>query len=46
VTVTEVSDKERARMRVATKAVGDKYTAEIGPDLVKEVNAELAKLRK
>jgi hypothetical protein len=33
-------------MRDATKAVADKYTAEIGPELVKEVNAEIAKLRK
>jgi tripartite ATP-independent transporter DctP family solute receptor len=46
VTVTEISAKERARMRDATKAVADKYTAEIGPELVKEVNAEIAKLRK
>lgn len=46
VTVTEVSAAERDRMREKTKSVADKYTAEIGPDLVKLVNDEVAKVRK
>lgn len=45
-TVTEVSPAERERMREKTKGVADKYAAEIGPDLIKEVNAEIAKVRK
>lgn len=45
-TVTEVSPAERQRMREKTKGVADKYAAEIGPDLIKEVNAEIAKVRK
>lgn len=45
-TVTEVSPAERERMREKTKGLADKYAAEIGPELIKEVNAELAKVRK
>lgn len=44
--VTEVTPAERNRMREQTKPVAEKYTAEIGADLVKEVNAEIAKIRK
>lgn len=44
--VTEISPAERNRMRDQTKAVAEKYTPEIGTDLVKEVNAEIAKVRK
>lgn len=44
--VTEISPAERNRMREQTKAVAEKYTPEIGTDLVKEVNAEIAKVRK
>ena len=44
--VTEITTAERARMRERTKPVADKYTAEIGADLVKEVYAEIAKVRK
>lgn len=44
--VTEISTAERARMREKAKPVADKYTAEIGEDLVKELNAEIAKVRK
>ena len=44
--VTEITSAERARMREMTKPVAEKYTAEIGADLVKEVYAEIAKVRK
>lgn len=44
--VTEITTAERARMRERTKPVADKYTAEIGADLVKEVYAEISKVRK
>ena len=33
-------------MRAQTKPVADKYTAEIGPELVDPVYAEIAKVRK
>jgi TRAP-type C4-dicarboxylate transport system substrate-binding protein len=44
--VTEITPAERNRMREQTKPVAVKYTAEIGEELVKEVNAEIAKVRK
>jgi tripartite ATP-independent transporter DctP family solute receptor len=44
--VTEITPAERTRMREKTKPVADKYTAEIGADLVKDLNAEIAKVRK
>jgi tripartite ATP-independent transporter DctP family solute receptor len=44
--VTEITPAERNRMREQTKPVAEKYTAEIGEELVKEVNAEIAKVRK
>jgi tripartite ATP-independent transporter DctP family solute receptor len=45
-TLTEISAAERARMREKTKPVADKYTAEIGPDLVKALYTEINKVRK
>lgn len=45
VTVTEISAQERARMRDKVKPVTDKYTKEIGEDLVKEFYAEINKVR-
>jgi hypothetical protein len=44
--VTEITPAERARMREKTKPVASKYVAELGADLVKELNAEIAKVRK
>lgn len=45
VVVTEVSNDERARMRAKVKPVADKYTKEIGEDLVKEIYAEVDRVR-
>ena len=45
VTVTEVSEQERARMRDKVKPVTDKYTKEIGEDVVKEFYSEINKVR-
>lgn len=45
VTVTEVSPQERERMRQKVQPVTDKYTKELGEDLVKEFYAEIAKVR-
>jgi tripartite ATP-independent transporter DctP family solute receptor len=42
--VTEVPPAEIARMKATLQPVTAKYTAEIGPDLIAKVNAELAKL--
>lgn len=44
-TVTEVSEEERARMAEKLKPVTQKYTDVAGPELVGELNAQLAKLR-
>jgi tripartite ATP-independent transporter DctP family solute receptor len=44
--VTLVSDKELGRMREKAKPAFDKFSAEGGADLVKELNAEIAKVRK
>ncbi|HEX4896318.1 MAG TPA: TRAP transporter substrate-binding protein [Solimonas sp.] len=45
VVVTEVSDAERARMRAKVKPVSDKFTREIGEDVVKAFHAEIEKVR-
>lgn len=45
VVVTEVSDAERARMRAKVKPVADKYTREIGDDVVRAFHAEIEKVR-
>lgn len=43
--VTELSAEELARWREKTKPVIDKYTKEVGEDLVKELYAEIEKVR-
>lgn len=43
--VTEISPQERARMREQVKPVTEKYTKELGEDLVREFYAEIAKVR-
>jgi len=43
--VTELTPAEVARLRDKVKPVVDKYSAEIGEPLVKEMQAELAKMR-
>ena len=43
--VNEVADVEITKMREKAKPVIEKWTREVGPDLVAEVNAELAKVR-
>jgi tripartite ATP-independent transporter DctP family solute receptor len=45
VTVTEISPAERERMREKVKPVTDKYTKELGEELVNSFNAEIAKVR-
>ena len=44
--VNEVSPEERARMRDKVKPVIEKYTAVVGPDLVKQAYAEIERVRK
>jgi TRAP-type transport system periplasmic protein len=44
--VNELSAEERAKMQEKAKPVIDKYTADIGPELVAEVNAEIARNRR
>ena len=43
--VSEISPQERARMRERVQPVTDKYTRELGEDLVKEIRAEIQKVR-
>ena len=43
--VNEISPEERARMRDKVKPVIEKYTAVVGPDLVKQAYAEIEKAR-
>ena len=43
--VNDVSPEELARMRGAVAPVVEKYSKEVGEDLVKELNAEIAKVR-
>lgn len=43
--VNEIPEAEIAKMRERAKPVIEKWTREVGPDLVAEVNAELAKVR-
>ncbi len=45
VEVGEVAPQELARMREKAKPVIDKYSKEVGDALVKEVQAEIAKVR-
>ncbi len=44
--VTEFSPAEQKRLREKVKPVIDKYSANIGPDAVKQLYAEIAKVRK
>ena len=44
--VTEFSVEERDKMREKVKPVIAKYSAQVGEDTVKEVFAEIAKVRK
>jgi TRAP-type transport system periplasmic protein len=44
--VSVVSDKELARMREKAKPAVDKFAADGGADVIKDLNAELAKVRK
>ena len=45
-TVTELPPAELAKLREKVKPVIDKYTATVGEATVKELNAEIAKVRK
>lgn len=45
VTVTEVAQAERDRMREKVKPVTDKYSKELGEELVNSFHAEIAKIR-
>jgi len=45
-TVTELSPAETAKLREKVKPVTEKYAAALGADLFKELNAEIAKVRK
>lgn len=45
VEVAELPPEEIAKLKEKAKPVIEKYTQEVGPELVAEVNAELAKLR-
>jgi len=44
--VNEISPQEYARMREKVKPVIEKYTAVVGPDLVKQAYAEIDKVKK
>ena len=43
--VNKVSDEELNRLRAKAQPVVDKYTQELGPDLIQRLNAEIAKAR-
>ena len=45
-TVTPISDAEMARMRDATKPVTEKFTKEIGPEIVAQAQQEINAIRK
>jgi TRAP-type C4-dicarboxylate transport system substrate-binding protein len=45
VEVTEIAPEEFERMRAAVRGVTDKYTREIGPELVEAMYAEIEKVR-
>ena len=44
--VSEFSAAEMAKFREKMKPVVDKHAAQVGPDVVKALQAELAKVRK
>lgn len=43
--INTVSPEEAARMREKVQPVVDKYTQELGPDLIRQLNAEISKAR-
>jgi hypothetical protein len=43
--VSELPPAELAKIREKVKPVIDKYTADVGPDLVKQLYAEIDKVR-
>ncbi|MNJ74623.1 hypothetical protein D3C77_715880 [compost metagenome] len=43
--INTVSPEEVARMREKVQPVVDKYTQELGPDLIKQMNDEIQKAR-
>lgn len=43
--ISELPPQEIAKMREKTKPVWDKHTPQVGAELVKEVQAEIAKVR-
>lgn len=43
--ITDFSPQERARMRDKLQPVTDKYTREVGESLVREMQAEIKKVR-
>jgi TRAP-type transport system periplasmic protein len=43
--LNEVSAEERARMRARLQPVVDKYTKQVGEELVKQAMAEIGKVR-
>ena len=43
--INTVSPEEVARMREKVQPVVDKYTQELGPDLIRQLNAEIGKAR-
>lgn len=43
--VSEIADEERARMREVTQPTVDKFAEQIGPEFVKQVYAEIEKVR-
>lgn len=44
-TITEVSQQERAKMREVTQPTVEKFSQQIGPDFVRQVYAEIEKVR-
>ncbi len=44
-TITQVSEEERAKMREITRPTVEKYTQQVGPDFVKMVMSEIEKVR-
>jgi TRAP-type transport system periplasmic protein len=43
--LNDISPEERARMRQRVQPVIDKYTKQVGEDLVKRAQAEIGKVR-
>ena len=43
--VNDITPAEMAKIRAKVKPVVDKFSAEVGPDLVKQLYAEIEKVR-